>query len=147
MLLTDILQAETTQSIEQQIQSQLIGIILKRCSDCSKTLTTAYINQGVFLCHGNPTSATYRSSLINPFPTTNASQLVGIIQSWVSTSPSLVVDDRLVRVNPNCPTRIDCLDDDECASSNGPDPEVYERISHVLSACAARRLGQQICDL
>ena len=53
----------------------------------------------MFLCHGNPTKTTYRSTLINPFPTTTtAARLVGIIQSWVSTNASFILDDLLVRV-------------------------------------------------
>ena len=55
----------------------------------------------MLLCHGNPTKTTYRSTLVNPFPTTTAARLVGIIQSWVSTNASFILEDLLVRVPPH----------------------------------------------
>ena len=127
-------------TIKNQIRKELVRIIRKDSPDYYQ-FTPDFLRRGFFLCHGNPTMATYRSTLVNPFPTTNATQLVGIIQSWVSTSPSLVLDDRLVRVNHDCPTCIDCLDADECVSSNGSDPDINERISQVLSVCAIQHLG------
>ena len=59
---------------------------------------------GMFLCHSNPTKTTYRSTLVNPFPTTTtAARLVGIIQSWVSSNPTFILDDLLVRVSTHIP--------------------------------------------
>ena len=133
-----------SRSIEEQLLNQLSRIIRKRCTDCYE-FTKAYIRRGVFLCHGNPTKATYRSTIISPFPNKNSSQLVGIIQSWVSNSPSLIIDGLLVRINDDCPTSIVCLDDDECPwSTNDIDTEI---ITQVLSVCAIRSLGQQICTI
>ena len=136
-----------THSIEEQLLYQLVRIIRKRCTDCNE-FTTAYIRQGLFLCHGNPTKTTYRSTIVSPFSNVTATELVGIIQNWVSNSPSLIIDKLLVRVNANCLTRIDCLDSDECISSADEyDPAVIQRISQVLSVCAVRELGQQICTI
>ena len=75
--------------------------------------------------------------------------MVGIIQTWVSTSPSLTVDRLLVRVNANCPTSTVSLDDDECVGGGSflPDSAVTESITRVLSVCAVRQLGQDICTL
>ena len=89
--------------VEYQLRSQLIRVVRERCTDCYK-YTTAYLTQGVFLCHDNPTAVTYRSALVNPFPTTTSAHLVGTIQSWVSSAPSLVIDKILLRVSPSCPT-------------------------------------------
>ncbi|CAI8028831.1 hypothetical protein GBAR_LOCUS16385, partial [Geodia barretti] len=88
--------------IEHQLQSRLIRIIRETCAECFQ-LSPSFLRKGVFLCHGNPTKTTYRTTLVNPFPTTNSTQLVGIIQSWVSTGPSLVLDGLLVRVSPSWP--------------------------------------------
>ena len=140
------LQIEKTQSIEKQLKAQLVRVLRKRCADCFN-YSSAFLRQGMFLCRGNPTMATYRSTLVNPFPIASATQLVAIIQSWVSTSPSLVLDGLLVAVNPDCPTCIDCLDADECAFDTGSDPDINERISQVLSICAVRQLGQEICTI
>ena len=129
------------------MQAQLVGIIQKQHNDF-KNFTTKFLREGLFLCHGNPTKATYRSTFVNPFPTTNASQLVGIIQSWVSSGPSLIIDGLLVRVNAECPTCIDGLDTDECDYPlSWLDSEVSERIGQVISVCAVRQLGQDICNL
>ena len=136
--------------IEDQLQSHLTRIIRERCTDCSEFSET-YLRRGVFLCHGNPTTVTYRSTLVNPSPTThpNSTHMVGIIQTWVSTSPSLTVDRLLVRVNANCPTSTVSLDDDECVGGGSflPDSAVTESITRVLSVCAVRQLGQDICTL
>ena len=145
-LLRSCLQFEKTRSIEKQLQVQLVRVLRKRCADCFD-YSSAFLRLGMFLCRGNPTMATYRSTLVNLFATTSAAQLVGIIQSWVSTSPSLVLDGLLVAVNPDCPTCIDCLDADECAYDNGSDPDINERISQVLSVCAVQHLGQEICTI
>ena len=102
----------------------------------------------MFLCHGNPTKTTYRSTLVNPFPTTNATQLVGIIQSWVSMGPSLILDGLLVRVSGDCPTAISSLDEGECESGTRHDPGLGQRITQTLNVCALRDLGRElICDL
>ena len=101
----------------------------------------------MFLCHGNPTKTTYRSTLINPFPTTNSSQLVGIIQNWVSMGPSLILDGLLVRVSPVCPTSLSSLDEKECESGVRSDPDLSQRISQTLNECALRNLGREVCAL
>ena len=145
------LQLEKTGHIEDQLQSHLTRIIRERCTDCSE-FSEAYLRRGVFLCHGNPTSVTYRSTLVNPSPTAhpNSTHMVDIIQTWVSTTPgSLTVDRLLVRVNANCPTSTVSLDDDECVGGGSflPDSAVTESITRVLSVCAVRQLGQDICTL
>ena len=93
------LQVKKTAGVRNQLQSYLIQVIRKQCSDCY-VLTPSFLRPGMFLCHGNPAKTTYRSTLVNPFPTTTttAARLVGIIQSWVSTNPSFILDDLLVRV-------------------------------------------------
>ena len=95
------LQVKKTAGVRNQLQSYLIQVIRKQCSDCYD-LTPSFLRPGMFLCHGNPTKTTYRSTLVNPFPTTTttttAARLVGIIQSWVSTNASFILDDLLVRV-------------------------------------------------
>ena len=141
-----LLQLEKTSRIEDQLQSQLVLIIRERCPDCY-TFSTHYLRPGHFLCHGNPTIATYCSTLVSPFPTTNSTQLVGIIQNWVSTSPCLVLDGLMVRVVPSCSTLLPSLCDEECVSEVQTESGVAETVSQVLSVCAVRSLGQQICTL
>ena len=143
------LQIDKTGRVEAQLQSHVTRIIRERCSDCYE-FTEAYLRLGVFLCHGNPTIATYRSTLINPFPTTTSStQLVGIIQSWVSSSPSLTLDGLLVRVSANCLTSVASLGDEECEGGGRimPESAVAEMVTRVLSVCAIRELGNDICTI
>ena len=90
---------------------------------------------------------TYRSTLVNPLPTTTAAELVGIIQSWVSTSPSLIIDGLLVRLTVGCPTCVDNLDAEECDCPGDIDPGTAEMMSQVLSVCAIRQIGQEICTI
>ena len=107
------------------------------------------MRQGLFLCHGNPTTVTYRSTLVNPFSTQTSTHLVGIIQSWVSTSPSLTLDSLLVRINAHCPTSVASLGDDECESGDTvlSNSGMAARVNQVLSVCAVRELGQEICNI
>ena len=132
--------------LEEQLQFRLIRIIRENCAECFQ-LSPSFLRQGVFLCHGNPTITTYRTTLINPFPTTNSSQLVDIIQNWVSANPSLILDGLLMRVSPTCPTSLSSHDEEECDSGVRSDPELAQRISQTLNVCAVRNLGQEICHL
>ena len=140
------LQVEKTNSIERQIQSQIVDIIRIQCATFYN-FTTDYLRKGLFLCHIKPTMTTYRSTLVNPLPTTTAAELVGIIQSWVSTSPSLIIDGLLVRLTAGCPTCIDNLDAEECDCPGNIDPGTAEMMSQVLSVCAIRQIGQEICTI
>ena len=144
-------QLETRQRIELQLHSRITRIIRERCTNCTE-FSEIFLRQGLFVCHGNPTAVTYRSTLINPFPTNvaHSSYLLSIIQNWVLTAPSLTLDWLLVRVNPNCPTGIASLDVAECDSGDTnflPDSALHERIRNVLNVCVARELGDDICNV
>ena len=52
-----------------------------------------------------------------------------------------------MRVSANCPTSIASLDDDECVGGVETESGVSERISQVLSLCAVRELGEEICTV
>ena len=132
-----------TAHIEQVLQSHMIQIIRSNC----KQLTTSSFRRGIFLCHSNPTKTTYRTTLINPFPTKNSSQLVGIIQNWVSSSPSLVLDGLLVRVSSTCQTSISRIDESECDSGVRTDPGLGERITQTLNECTVKNLGEEMCSI
>ncbi|CAI8049107.1 hypothetical protein GBAR_LOCUS27045, partial [Geodia barretti] len=60
--------------IERELQSYVVEIIRNSCSECYN-LTQSFFRKGVFVCHGNPTKTTYRTTLVNPFPTTNSTYL------------------------------------------------------------------------
>ena len=143
-----LLQLETRKRIEVHLHSHITRIIRERCTDCTE-FSEVFLRQGVFVCHGNPTTVTYRSTLINPFPTnvTLASYMLGIIQNWVLTGPSLTLDWLLVRVNPNCPTGIASLDVAECVYGDLPDLALHQTVRNVLNVCAVRELGDDICNL
>ena len=147
LLFCPSIQAEKTLHIEEQLQSILIRIIRKRTNSSNGILTTPFLGKGLFLCLSNPTKTTYRTTLVNPFPTTNPTHLVGIIQSWVSTGPSLILDGLLVRVSPSCPTSISSLDEKQCETGTTNDPQLSERITQTLNVCALRNLGEEICSL
>ena len=143
-------QLQKTDRIEKQLQKYVIHVVRKNCAECYD-LTPSFLQTGVFLCHEKPTNTTYRSTIVNPFPTTkNVTQLVGIIQSWVSSGPSLILDGLLVRVSADCPTAISSLDEGECESESRsrPDQGLAEMVTQTLNVCALRDLGSElICDL
>ena len=135
------MQLSKVKRIEEYMRKEVVQVFRPDCSQFSP----ANLRKGVFLCHRNPTQSTYRSSLVNPFPTTNSSSLVGIIQSWVSTNPVLALDGLLVRVNPHCPTRLASLGDSECELEDRAGADMSARINEVLSVCAVRELEDAIC--
>ena len=139
---------KTGEEIEKQLQTQIVRVIRERWGPAGFDFTAAFIRQGVFHCHGNPSKTTYRSTIINPFPTTNAAQLVSIIQNWVSISPALTFGRLLVRVNSECLTCVESVEEDECEwPTEVIDPREMARISQVLSVCAVREIGEEICNL
>ena len=146
MFLFICMQLEETARIENQLKTYLVQIVRKSCTDCY-ILTPSFLRPGMFLCHSNPTKTTYRTTLVNPFPTTNSTHMVGIIQSWVSGAPSLVLDGLLVRVSATCPTSISHLDGEECETETRTDPGLGTRISQTLNTCALRNLGEEVCRL
>ena len=141
-------QPEKSGRIEHQLKSHIVRIIRDRCTECTE-LSEHSVRQGVFLCHSNPTTATYRSALFSTDDSKNSSRLLNIVQNWVSTAPSLTLDWLLVRVNPNCPTGVLRLDAAECTGGSGflPDSAVTERIHTVLNHCVVEQLGEEICSV
>ena len=142
------MQLETSSRIEAQLKSHVVRIIRDRCTDCTG-FSELFLRRGVFVCNDNPTRATYRSTLINPYSNTTSTQLLSYLQKWVSTAPSLRLDWLLVRVNSNCPTVVSSLDVAECVHEVSflPDSTIVNEINTVLNVCAIRHLGAQICSI
>ena len=144
ILLLYVLQVESSDRIEAQLHGHITRIIRERCLNCTE-FSVSFLRRGLFLCHGNPTTVTYRSTLVNPSPTTHPSSthMVGIIQNWVSTAPSLTLDWLLVRVNADCPTGLASLGDTECEGGQSvlPNSALVERVSRVINVCAVKQLG------
>ena len=120
-----ILQEEKAMKTEAILHAHITHIIHERCPSCAE-FSESFLRGGVFLCQDSPTMASYRSTIVSPglpgYP--NATTMVGIIQEWVSKSPSLAIDWLLVRVNSTCPTHILSLAASECptTSSHLPSP-------------------------
>lgn len=135
---------EKRHHIEHELQIQLVRIIRQHCTVCYN-FTAAFLRKGSFLCQRNALQVTYRSTLVNPFSTTNSSLLVGIIQNWVSEAPQLVLDGLSVRINPHCTTLMDSMEDRECEVEVVYDRHTVEFMTQVLSVCTVREIGHQIC--
>ena len=113
------IQHKKSYHIKYQLQSHIVRIIRDRCDNCTE-FSDGFLRKGMFLCHNNPTTATYRSALVSPFSsdTRNSSYFLSILQDWISTAPSLTIEWLLVRVNPNCPAGIPRLDVAACSSGS-----------------------------
>jgi hypothetical protein len=104
------------QHIESKVKQKVTDIILEHCSDCT-WFSESFIGQGYFLCHDNPSTPTYRSYITSPHPVstnTDASDLLAIIEDWISSAPIMLFDLLLVRINPRCPIAISSLNEPEC---------------------------------
>ena len=97
------------------------------------------------MCQDSPIMASYRSTIVSPgLPgSPNANTMVGIIQEWVSESPSLTIDWLLVRVNSNCPTHIPSLAAPESVATTNGTATMSPLSSELVSACMAQL--QQLC--
>ncbi|CAI8015959.1 Scavenger receptor cysteine-rich type 1 protein M130 [Geodia barretti] len=104
------------QHIESKVKQKVTDIILEHCSDCT-WFSESFIGQGYFLCHDNPNTPTYRSYITTPYPVstnTNSSDLLAIIENWISSAPIMLFDLLLVKINPRCPIAISSLNEPEC---------------------------------
>ena len=144
------IQHKKSSHIEYQLQSHIVRIIRDRCDNCTG-FSVGYLRQGVFLCHNNPTTATYRSALVSPFSSDarNSSYFLSILQDWISTAPSLTIDWLLVRVNPICPAGLPRLDAAECTSGSTflGNSGITEGIHAVLNQCVVEKLGTEMCGV
>jgi hypothetical protein len=104
------------QHIESKLKQKLTDIILEHCSNCT-WFSESFIGQGYFLCHDNPSIPTYRSYITTPYPVrtnANASDVLAIIEDWVSSAPIMLFDLLLTKINPRCPISISSLNEPEC---------------------------------
>ena len=69
-------------------------------------------------CENSLNLMTYRNTLLSTY-NFNATQIIGFIQDWVSTSPRIKIERSHVRVDSSCPVAISSLDEPECGQSEG----------------------------
>ena len=107
------MQPEKADIIDMIIRRALIQAI--KCQ-CNCTFPFEFIRKGIFSCRNTATKVSYRSAIVgtNAY---SASQLVNIIQQWVSSGPILEVEWWLLDVYADCPARISSLNDPECQNS------------------------------
>jgi hypothetical protein len=66
-----------------------------------------------FSCASSPNLTTYRNTLIGTH-NFNATQLIGLIQDWVTSAPKINIRDYSVYLDSSCPVTIASLDEPEC---------------------------------
>jgi len=140
-----IMQKEKVVRTEAVLHAHITHIIHERCPSC-EDFSESFLRRGVFLCQDSPTMASYRSTIVSPgLPgSPNATAMVGIIQEWVSESPSLTIDWLLVRVNSNCPAHIPSLAAPESVVTTNGTATMSPLTSELVSACMGQL--QQLCS-
>ena len=111
------LQPEKAEKVDTIIHRELIEPI---SCQCNCTFPDGFIRRGKFSCRNTTATVSYRSTIVGT-NTYNASQLVNIIQQWVSSGPILEVEWWLLDVYADCPARISSLNDPECQNSEHSD--------------------------
>ena len=105
------IQPDTDGIMEGYIQSLVTEVIKERCH-CD--FQENFISQAEILCDLlEPTQFVYRAS-ITRYANYSADQLVGYIEDWVRTGPSVSIDLSVVVFDSNCPVRISTLSDPIC---------------------------------
>ena len=107
------LQSTTIEILEGNIRNALVEVIANHCK-CKFPLSN--IPTGQFSCRTTTTRVTYRSTIVG---TTgyNASQLLDILQSWVTSGAIIKVEQILLEVYVDCSIHISLLSDPECPVS------------------------------
>ena len=80
---------------------------------CKCHFPRSHLLNGIFHCQSSSTHATYRNTLLETY-NFNATQLLGIIQDWVSSGASVKMDWYSVAIDKCCPVAIESLNEREC---------------------------------
>ena len=129
------IQPDTESIIESYIQSLVTEVIKEGCH-CD--FQENFIGQAEILCDLlEPTQIVYRAS-ITRYANYSADQLVGYIEDWVRTGPSVSIGLTVVEFDSNCPVRISSLSDPICElPSTSPEPTLLPPQSDTPAAITA----------
>lgn len=91
--------------------------IRSRCQGCAGLVDARLITDAAFKCFSDTANeVTVRGWLHSPSPLqTGVSELVGRLEEWVSSGPSLSVSGVLLRVDRHCEVVIESFEDEECS--------------------------------
>ena len=71
---------------------------------------------GAFQCfEKSPTTVTFRGE-IGPALRANASQVISYMEQWVTTNPTIVIQNTRLRVDSSCNVKINSFNDPECGN-------------------------------
>ena len=98
----------------EKIEAVTSGITSGVDELCQCGFTHDTIHNTGFQCFDeSPTAVTFRAEIM-ALPTANISQLLGYIEQWVATQPSILVVDSILSIDSSCTVAIDNLNDPEC---------------------------------
>ena len=109
-------------SREQKLSDIKIRITQEILMRCSCEFTTSNITDDAFSCRGSQgqfrNTVEYRAmiTLQVPASTTNADGIVSIISDWLESEPSVTVNDVVLDLDPNCPTKLDSFNSNDCVT-------------------------------
>ena len=110
------LQPEKAANLEKYFQ----GVVAKAISDrCSCNFAPDFIRAGIFSCRRAPNEVSYRSTIVGT-ETHNTTELLGLIEDWVSSGPVLRIGWYLADVYTNFPVKLPSLDEMECPCTKRP---------------------------
>ena len=103
-------QPEKAAKLDKYIQ----GVVTKAISDhCSCNFPPDFIRAGIFSCRRASNEVSYRSTIVG-METHNTTELLGLIEDWVSSGPVLKIGWYLADVYTNFPVELLSLDEMEC---------------------------------
>ena len=110
------LQPKKAANLEKYIR----GVVAKAISDrCSSNFAPDFIRAGIFSCRRASNEVSYRSTIIGA-ETHNTTELLGLIEDWVSSGPVLKIGWYLADVYTNFPVELSSLDEMECPLAKRP---------------------------
>ena len=98
-------QADKVEEIRSYVHSGIAKAISYQCN-CS--FSAEFIRNGLFHCWNALNEFTYRSTIVG-MKGHNATELVGLLQQWVYSEPTLQVDQFELWVSTRCPVALSSL--------------------------------------
>ena len=98
-------QADKVEKIRSYVHSGIAKAISYQCN-CS--FSAEFIRNGLFRCWNALNEFTYRSTIVG-IKGHNATELVGLLQQWVYSEPTLQVDQFELWVGTRCPVAVSSL--------------------------------------
>ena len=120
-------------NVHDEVQREIEG-------RCQCGFTGQHLSVGEFQCLGNPNEATYRARL-NGTADANSSELIMIIEQWISGDVSILVGGVRFSIDSTCFVEIASFEDPECMVDMSSDSGGSDNAGGIAGGIVGGLLG------